>query len=163
MAVTSRAMSGRALSAQATAMVQKKKKKKGSPETSPLSSYRSRSKEKVEQSGIPLKALSVVVTADACRFCQDRKTIVDLDISSQPLVIAIPCGFSRLQAAPWSVFMVSSFVTCFFSFLPPDLLPKLFQILYNYSQHYGSTSICPKVQYKRGSCLEIFILLSRVN
>lgn len=76
------------------------KKKKGSPETSPLSSYRSRSKEKVEQSGIPLKALSVVVTADACRFCQDRKTIVDLDISSQPLVIAIPCGFSILQAAP---------------------------------------------------------------
>lgn len=99
MAVTSRAMSGRALSAQATAMVQKKKKK-GSPETSPLSSYRSRSKEKVEQSGIPLKALSVVVTTDACRFCQDRKTIADLDISSQPLVIAIPCGFSILQAAP---------------------------------------------------------------
>lgn len=160
MAVTSRAMSGRALSAQATAMVQKKK---GSPETSPLSSHMWRSKERVEQNGIPLKALSVVVTADACRFCQDRKTIADLDMSSQPLVIAIPCGFSILQAAPWSVFMVSSFVTCFFSFLPPDLLPKLFQILYNYSQHYGSTSICPKVQYKRGSCLEIFILLSRVN
>lgn len=78
------------------------------------------------------------------------KSLQLLDISPQPLAIVMPCAFFILQAAPRSVPTVSSVVTCFFSFLPPDSLPKTFQILNNYSQHYGSTCICPKVQYELG-------------
>lgn len=46
----------------------------------------------------------------------------------------------------WSLGLWLAF---FFSFLPPDLLPKIFSI----SQYYGSINICPKLQYELASCL----------
>lgn len=68
-----------------------------------------------------------------------------LHISFQSLAIIMPCAFSILQAAPWSVFMVSRFVTCFFLLCLQTFSLRYFR--FSISQRYGSTNICPTLQY----------------
>lgn len=78
------------------------------------------------------------------------KSLQLLDNSFQSLAIIVPCAFSVLQAAPWSVSMVSGFVTCFFLFCLQTFSLKYSR--FSVSQHYGSINICPKLQHELGSC-----------
>lgn len=99
--------------------------------------------------GIEMVFLLLWLLMPACSG-KTGKSLQILDISFQSLAIIMPCAFSILQAVPWSVFMVSGFVICFFLFCLQTFSLRYFR--FSVSQHYGSINIYPKLQYELGSC-----------